>query len=205
MEGGAEARAALEALLRAGGIGVLAVFGRVEDAVASIERLRPDVALVELREPGMLGVAKIRQLHRGAPGLKVLVLSFSESVEDIVGALGAGASGYLCRGTPPEEVRGAIEELHLGATPLSPAVARCLVERVQRSAARGSGDARLTDREREVLALLARGHTYASVATALQVTLSTVQSHVKRVYRKLEIASKAEAATAAARLGLLDG
>ena len=200
-------REALTAALSSSGFEVVGTFGRGEEAATHATGLNPEVALIDLGLPGISGVETIRRLRRLLPELPILVLTVFETPEVIVEAIEAGAAGYLLKGTPLPEVLDGIRQVHDGLAPISPAVARHLLDRVRaRTSARNNPDAldvNLTQRESEVLSYLVGGHSYASIATALGIRPGTVHTHVKNVYRKLEVASKAEAVAVAIRQGLV--
>src|SRR5690606_37904706 len=140
----------------------------------------------------------IRRLRKLLPDLPVLVLTVFEDPEVIIAAIEAGASGYLLKGGPLSDIARAVEQIAEGLSPLSEKVARHLIDRLR--APRPSGPAApsrldvLTERERQVLDQLARGESYADIARSLGIGHGTVQTYVKRIYRKLEVTSKAEAA-----------
>jgi DNA-binding NarL/FixJ family response regulator len=184
---------------------IAAACSSAEEALVQVKAgLTFDVALVDVGLPGMSGIELIRSLRRsGVEGVAVVFTVFDDP-NTILDALRAGARGYLLKSTPFPRLRAALLEAMEGGAPMTPSIARLLVEQVAAAGAPEPGDdARaLTRREREVLALLTKGLTYADVARALGLGLGTVQSHVKSIYGKLEVASKAEAAAVATRLGM---
>ncbi len=135
------------------------------------------------------------------------MLSVVEDPARIVAAFEAGAAGYLLKGGPLSEIVTAVRQVREGLAPISPTVARHIVTALQRRAAAPAAPARdpLTTREREILSLLVGGHSYAAIAAGLNISLGTVQSHVKNIYRKLEVNSKAEAVGVALTEGLVPG
>lgn len=195
-------RAALAEALALGGFDVAGAYGNGENALAAMDGIRADVALVDLGLPGISGVDVIREFHRRRPDMPVLVLTVFDDAPRVVEAIEAGAQGYLLKETPPSEVAAALAAVRSGHAPLSPEIAGHLLARV-RGTGGSLGMRGLSDREIEVLSLLARGHAYADIATALGIHLSTVQSHVRNIYRKLEVSSKAEAAVVAVRCGIV--
>ena len=195
-------RAALVEALRLGGLDVVGAHASGEDALAALGGLEPDVALVDLGLPGIPGVEVIRELRRVRPRTSVLVLTVFDDAARVVEAIEAGAQGYLLKDTPAADVAAAVSGVRDGLAPLSPEIAGHLLSRL-RAARAPTAPAGLSEREVEVLSLLARGHAYADIATALGIHLSTVQSHVRNIYRKLEVSSKAEAAVVAARHGIV--
>lgn len=200
VEDDAGTRAALEAALKLGGHAVAASCRDGESALAATEHSEGGfhAAIVDMRLPGMDGPATIRGLRERLPDLPVLVLTVFEDPKAILAAIEAGASGYLLKGASLPEILRAVEQVAEGLSPLSEKVARHLVAHLRDPrpgpAAAPSRLESLTERERQVLDRLARGETYADIARALDIGIGTVQTYVKRVYRKLEVTSKAEAA-----------
>lgn len=204
VEDDAGTREALEVGLEAFGIRVVLAAASGEEALARLDSVDAEAVLVDLDLPGMDGVATIRALRQRRPGIPAMVLTVYEDPERIVSAIEAGASGYLLKGIDIRALRDAIADLVAGLSPIAPAVARHLLVRLRaggEAAARVRVD--LSARELEVLDLLTRGHTYAAIASALEVRPGTVHGYVRSLYRKLEVASKAEATSAGISLGLV--
>lgn len=195
-------RAGFAALLqRADDFSVVASVGTASDAMTALAGgLEFEVAIVDLGLPDGSGLDVIREIRRTRPAATPLVFTVFDDPERVFGALQAGARGYLLKDVPPTRMLQALRDAADGGAPLSPAVARQIVDSF--SPPQRSGD-ELTRREREVLVCLVRGDTYDEAATALGVTLSTVQSHVRTVYAKLEVTSKAGATREAIRRGLV--
>lgn len=165
-----------------------------------------DVALVDLGLPDMPGAELIARLRALRPGAITVVFTVFDDAPHLLSALRAGAQGYLLKSSSVEKVLSGLREAAHGGAPMTPSIARMVIEalREQIPGAECADDAaRLTPREKEVLVLLAKGQTYAAVSHALSIGLGTVQGHVKRIYEKLSVDSKAEAATAAQRMGLI--
>ncbi len=178
----------------------LEVAGEAADGFAAVElarRERPDVVLMDIRMPGMDGVTATKEIsglgQAGRP-VRVLVLTTFDLDEYVYAALRAGASGFLLKDTPPRELLAAIRVIAAGDALLSPSVTRKLIsEFARRPAARnGRGLAELTDREQEVLALVARGMNNAEIAQQLVVSLATVETHVSRLLTKLDTRDRAQ-------------
>ncbi|TMR21575.1 response regulator transcription factor [Nonomuraea turkmeniaca] len=165
-----------------------------EQAVRLAAELRPDVVLMDLRMPGMDGVAAIRRLSGTGP--RVLVLTTFDT--DVLPALEAGASGYLLKDAPPEELVRAVLATHRGETVLAPAVAGRLAEQVRRPS-RGT----LSKRELEVLRLVAGGATNREAAATLFISEASVKTHLLHIYAKLDVRDRAAAVSEAYRRGIL--
>ncbi|HSC87343.1 MAG TPA: response regulator transcription factor [Polyangiaceae bacterium] len=157
-----------------------------------------DLALVDLGLPDGSGLEILALLAEQRPDATLLAFTQFDDPDHVFGALRAGAVGYLLKSTPAERLPALLREARAGGSPLSPAIARRIV-----GAFAPSSESVLTEREQEVLALLVEGHTYGAIATQLDVLLSTVQTHVKNLYRKLRVATRAEAKSEAVRRGLV--
>ncbi|ROP48816.1 MULTISPECIES: response regulator transcription factor [unclassified Rathayibacter] len=193
-------RAGLRALIGAeDGLTVVGEAGSPAEAIDAAAHLHPDVVLMDLRfgADRETGVDATRALRSSAEPPSVLVLTTYDTDADILGAVEAGASGYLLKDAPPEELLAAIRAAAAGESALAPAVAARLFERLRSPAPR------LSARETEVLALVAQGLSNTEVAARLFVTETTVKSHLAHVFAKLGVASRTAAVSAARRLGVL--
>lgn len=197
-----DVRDSLELLLgQAPGIELCGVFATAQAVEAAVRGgLRAHLALVDLGLPDERGQDLIRRLRRLAPSLDCVVLTIYEDRDNLMDAFRAGATGYLLKDSPHETLIASLREARAGGAPMSPSVAR----RVVRELAVEQRDSPLTPKEREVLELLTRGHSYSQIGTALAIGVGTVQCHIKNIYRKLEVSSKAEATAEALRRGLVD-
>jgi two-component system, NarL family, response regulator LiaR len=185
----------------------IAVVGEAESgeqALRLLDRLRPDVILMDLEMPGLGGVEATRQIAARQPVAKIVVLTSHAAEEDVFPALKAGAVGYLLKHSAPEEVLHAIRQAQHGETALHPAIARMVLQDLQRpaQASRPLTAEPLSARELEVLRLLARGLSNHEIADTLVVGEATVRSHVSAILRKLQVASRTQAALYALREGL---
>ena len=179
--------------------------GDGDAAVAEAARLQPDVILMDLVMPGVDGLEAINRIRAADPGARILVLTSFASAEQVLPALRAGAAGYLLKDAAPAEVEAAIRAVHRGEGLLDPAITATVLAEVSRPAAEADTDAgfaSLTRREREVLALLGRGMTNATIARELFVAEKTVKTHVSSILAKLRLSDRTQAALYAARLGL---
>ncbi|MEU2110562.1 response regulator transcription factor [Streptomyces sp. NPDC019507] len=180
-----------------------AVLGEAADGVEGValaERLDPDVVLMDLRMPGGGGVDAIAELARRGARTKVLVLTTYDTDADTLPAIEAGATGYLLKDAPREELFTAVRAAAEGRTVLSPAVASRLVSRVRSPAPR---DEPLSAREREVLVLVARGTSNREIAAELFISEATVKTHLTHIYGKLAVRDRASAVAAAYDRGIL--
>ncbi len=181
-----------------------------EEALAIYEQLRPDVVLLDLEMPGMDGVAVLRRLREQHPAARVVVFTAFDTDERILGALQAGAKGYLLKGAPRTELFNAVRVVHDGGSLLQPVVASRLMEhlaeqRTDRPAANLLGEVEeLTPRERVVLGLLARGRQNKEIAAELDISERTVKFHLSAIYAKLGAGNRTEAVRVALQMGLVE-
>lgn len=179
------------------------LLGEAENGRAAIElasRVRPDVALMDLVMPQMDGVAAISELKRVMPELRIIALTTFADAELVLGAVQAGADGYLLKDIDVSELTGAIRTVATGRPYLHPEATRHLLQATARPEQPSD---RLTSREQEVLGLVARGLTNRQIADALTISEKTVSVHVSNVLSKLGLASRTQAALYAARAGLV--
>src|SRR5262245_65236172 len=177
------------------------VVGEAEDgrgALTAAETLEPDVILMDLRMPGMGGAAAIRELGERNLSAHVLVLTTYDTDSDVVPALEAGATGYLLKDSPREELVRAIRSAARGEAVLAPSVASRLVSQL-----RAPDHATLSERELEVLRLVAQGETNRGVASRLFVSEATVKTHLLHIYTKLDVNDRAAAVATAYERGLI--
>jgi DNA-binding NarL/FixJ family response regulator len=197
-------RAGLAALLASAAD--LEVVGQAADGEAAVALAlaeRPDVVLMDLRMPVLDGVGATARLREEAPDVRVLVLTTYETDASILTAIEAGASGYLLKAAPEEEILAGVRAVARGDVALAPALAARLVRQVARPAAPAAPAPTLSPRETEVLALVAAGRTNARIALELHVTPATVKTHLLHVFEKLGVGDRTRAVTLAMELGLL--
>lgn len=179
------------------------VVGEAADGREAVDRalaLGPDVVLMDLRMPGTDGVSAIRELAARHSTAKVLVLTTYDTDSDVLPAIEAGASGYLLKDASPAELQRAIRTAHEGGTVLAPSVASLLMDQIRRPA---PSTGPLSDRELEVLSLIAKGRNNRQAAAELFISEATVKTHLMHVYAKLEVNDRAAAVAAAYERGLL--
>jgi DNA-binding NarL/FixJ family response regulator len=181
----------------------LRIVGEVAFAETALELLQQglevDVALIDLRLPGMPGKELISIAKATWPRVEFVVLTGFADDDTIYEALRAGATGYLMKDAGPAEVVSAIDQVRNGGAPMSPGIARRVL--VGFHAHRESPEPDLTHREREVLDLLTRGASYPLIGQGLGISTNTVQSHIRSIYRKLQVSTKSEATLVAIRRG----
>ena len=198
----------LQAILRtAPGIEVVGVTHDGAEALDLVPETRPDVVLMDLKMPGVNGIQATHQIRGGYPEVRVLVLTTYDADEWVFDAIRGGASGYLLKDTPREELIAAIKGTAAGKTYVDPGVARMLFTRIAQPTAAApetSIGESLTDREREVLRLVARGFSNADIAGRLYLSEGTVKNYVSSVFTKLGVSDRTQAAVIALRYGLVD-
>ena len=163
-----------------------------ERAIAELPGVRPDVVLMDINLPGMSGVECVRRLRALVPAVQVVMLTVYEDTDLIFAALAAGATGYLLKRTPPDELLGGIWDVHRGGSPMTGHIARKVVQSFREADRAGDEDA-LSPREREVLDHLAQGYLYKEIAARLAISYDTVHTYVRRIYEKLQVHSRTEA------------
>lgn len=200
----------VESLARDPRFQVIATARSATEAMVRLDGTAPDVLLADLGLPDMHGTEVIRQARRLHPECDIMVISLFGDERNVLSSIEAGATGYILKDCTDEDLVQRVLELRAGGAPMTPSIARMVLQRMHSGvAAPGSGGVLtgeqgvLTTREVEVLSLLARGYVYAEIANQLGISLNTVASHIKNSYRKLAVHSGAAAVTRAAEMGLL--
>jgi DNA-binding NarL/FixJ family response regulator len=182
-------------------IEVVAEVASGADAVTRVDELQPDVVIMDLHMPGLDGVAATRDILGRSPHVAVLVLTMFDDDDSVFAAMRAGARGYLLKGSNQAEVVRAVLAVGSGAAMFGPAIAARVIQYFARSA-KSSSFPQLTEREHEILALLAEGHSNAVIASRLGISAKTVRNHVSNIFTKLSVADRAHAIIAAREAGL---
>jgi len=172
------------------------------EAVADIEKLKPDIVLMDLVMPVMDGIEATRQIKTAHPSIQILVLTSFATDDKIFPAIKAGALGYLIKDTGPDELIQAIRQVHHGQPTLHPSIAQKLLKELSLTSQQPPSPDPLTDREVEVLKLIARGLSNQEIAETLVVSVATIYTHVSKILDKLHLASRTQAALYALREGL---
>lgn len=165
-------------------------FTTAEEALRFIQKQPPDVAVVDINLPGMSGIELVARLKETCPGVLCLILTTYEDGAPIFDALKAGACGYILKRAPAQEIVSAIIQVHQGGSPMSPQIARRVVNFFHHQPPPADDPDVLSEREREVLQLLSEGSMYKEIAGHLNISLDTVRSHVRKIYEKLHVHSR---------------
>lgn len=179
-------------------------FGSMEAALVKLGDDLPDVLLMDIGLPGMSGIEGVKEVKRRWPQVLILMLTVYEDNDHIFHALCAGACGYLLKKTTSEQLLGSIRDALNGGAPISPEIARQVINLFQRFAPPDHADYGLTPHEKRLLKLIVDGHNYKSAAAELGVTVNTILFHVKSIYDKLHVHSKSAAVAKALREHLID-
>ena len=178
---------------RASGIKCLHAYASAEEAILGIPKEPPQVAVMDINLPGMSGIECVRQLKRQCPAMQVLMLTTYEETELIFSSLRAGANGYLLKNMPADELVQAVVDVRAGGAPMSMQIARKVVAHFHQTAEAPGNMDQLTPRENEILQFLAKGCLYKEIASQLNISMSTVRTHIHSVYEKLHVQSRTEA------------
>lgn len=199
------------ALFRKGLIGLLSEFdgfkvvgeaGNGEDALTLVPRLKPDVVLLDINMPGMDGIQTLKVLRKYDPGLPVLMLTVSQTDEDLLGAIVAGATGYLLKNAEPETLEKTLRDVAMGKSVLAPEMTSKLFQVLRRTPS-STDDGLLSEREVEVLRCLSRGLTTTQAAVELFISENTIKTHTRHILEKLGVSNRVEAVARAIESGLL--
>jgi len=180
-----------------GGFVCAGQYGRAQDALANLPAEKPSVVLMDIKMKGMDGIECVRRLKERMPDILIIMLTVFEDEDLIFDALMAGATGYLLKRQPPEQLLEAVHELLAGGSPMSATIARKVVKLLQRSGGvnKSTSGVRLllSDRQREMLELLAFGEPYKAIADKMGLSIHTVRGYIRRIYEKLQVHSRTEA------------
>lgn len=171
-------------------------YGAAEPAIDELSEAPADIVLVDINLPGMNGIECVRRLKPRLPQTQFVMLTVYEDADHIFNALAAGASGYLLKRTKRAGLLNALADVSQGGSPMSSHVARKVVQSFQRTAPGPAQTDNLSQREREVLELLARGYAFKGVSDTLGISVTTVGTHVRHIYEKLHVHSRSQAVAA---------
>jgi len=173
---------------------VIDTYPSAEDLLQGMSRLGPpDIVLMDIELPGISGIEATARVEEAYPKTAVLILTIFEEEEKILNAIQAGATGYILKNTSPGELITQIKTLHAGGSPISPNVARILLQEFQRDySTRNHDDYNLTPREKEIVHGIVKGLTYRQIADHYGISGATVKKHILHIYKKLNVRSKVE-------------
>jgi DNA-binding NarL/FixJ family response regulator len=180
-----------------------AKFYSVEEALRLMNGTPPDVLLLDIHLPGMLGSEAVRVFREKYPSLQVLMLTIYDGQDKVFESICNGACGYLLKKTPPAKLLEAIREAHEGGAPMSPEIARKVITLFQQSGAPEKFDEPLTPQETRLLKLLSEGYSYQNSAGQMNISINTVRNYIRSIYDKLHVNTKSEAVSKALRHRLI--
>ena len=187
-------RGSLSTLIkRAPGFKLVGEYANGETALKEIPRMLPDVVIMDINLTGMKGYECVRQLKAAHPAVQFLMLTVYEDSDSLFNSLRAGASGYLLKRTASARLLEAIRDVFSGGAPMTPQLARRVVQFFSKPAGESTPLAKLTPAEREFLDQLAKGYAYKEIADRMSISIDTVRSYVRTVYEKLHVHSRTEA------------
>jgi DNA-binding NarL/FixJ family response regulator len=185
--------ALVDALQADGTLNLKNAFPNAEDFLTDLRHRAPQLVIMDLNLPGMNGIACIRRAKEVLPALHVLVSTVQDDDDSLFNALCAGATGYLLKNASPAEVAAGVSMLIAGGSPMSPGIARRVLEGFARTRKQAKEVGLLSEREREVLEQLAKGYRYKEIADGLNLSIETVRTHIHNLYRKLQVSSRTDA------------
>jgi len=189
-----EVREALHRLInQSENFGLVASYNNAEQAEKSIPLQPPDIVIMDINLPGMSGIECIRRIKEKCPDTQFMMFTIYEDDEKVFEALKAGAHGYLLKNTPKEKLLEALEELHNGGSPMTTNIARKVIEAFEKKDQLPEELNTLTNKEKQILDLLAKGFLYKEIAIQLHSTRNTVKQHIHHIYEKLHVQNRTEA------------
>ena len=186
------------ALQRASDFALVGSYGSCEEAFQSGATEEADLVLMDIGLPGMSGIEGVRYLRERSPDAVIVMCTVHDDDEKVFDALCAGAVGYLLKKTRPDELITALREAHNGGSPMTPRVARKVISSFQKPSATAAGVS-LTEREHQVLTLMAQGKSYSAIGDQLFLSVDGVYYHIRHMYEKLQVHTRAEAVAAGIR------
>ena len=175
------------------GMQCVASLSNLMNVLSELKKSEPDIVLMDIGLPGISGIEGVRTVKSNFDTIQVLMFTVFEDDEKIFDAIRAGASGYLLKKTPPEEIVEAVRELYQGGAPMSPSIARKVIHAFQSQPSPAMSDYQLTGREKEILYSLVDGLSYKKIAEKYFVSISTIRTHISNIYQKLHVNSKSQA------------
>ncbi|HEU0111032.1 MAG TPA: response regulator transcription factor [Flavisolibacter sp.] len=167
-------------------------YGNVQNAASEVKELQPDVILMDIDMPGLNGIEAVKQIRQFNQKTHIIMLTVFDDNAHVLDAICSGASGYLLKKHISDRLQEAIKEVLQGGAPMSPGIARMVIESMQQKTA-DENKYNLTQREKEILSNLSKGNSYKMIAAYLVISIDTVRTHIKRIYEKLQVHSQTEA------------
>jgi len=165
-----------------------------QQMIAAFESDKPDVVLMDIDMPGMNGIQGVWEIKKTMPEIRVIMLTVFEDEEKIFNAIKAGANGYLLKKDSPQRIVEAIEAVQRGESPMNGMIAAKVLDYFQKTKKNTIDQSNLTERERQILQLLIKGFSYKEIASEIFISIETLNSHIKNIYRKLDVHSRSELA-----------
>ena len=178
---------------RTPGMQCVSALPHLMNVVSDISKDIPDIVLMDIDLPNISGIEGVRTIKNSFENVQILMFTVFEDDEKIFAAIRAGASGYLLKKTPPADIIAAVNELHAGGAPMSPSIARKVLQAFQTPANNTLNDYELTPREKEILFSLVDGLSYKKIGEKYFISLSTIRTHISNIYSKLHVHSKSQA------------
>ena len=172
---------------------VLGNYARVDDVTAQVKELQPDVILMDIDMPGMNGIEAVKQIRTFNQQVQIIMLTVFDDNRHVLDAICAGASGYLLKKHISDFLTEAITQVLQGEAPMSPGIARMVIQSMQQTSKPVANTYNLTQREKEILGNLSKGNSYKLIAAELAISIDTVRTHIKNIYEKLQVHSQTEA------------
>ena len=176
---------------------LLGNFARVEGVTAQVEELQPDVILMDIDMPGMNGIEAVTQVRKFNQQVQIIMLTVFDDNRHVLDAICAGASGYLLKKYISDHLTDAIALVLQGEAPMSPGIARMVIQSMQQNTKPADNNYNLTHREKEILSNLSKGNSYKLIAADLTISIDTVRTHIKNIYEKLQVHTQTEAVSKA--------
>lgn len=184
---------------RTAGFKLAGAFADCMTAEVQVKKLLPDVILMDIDMPGISGIQAVQIIRHFDLDVKILILTIFDTNEKVFDALCAGASGYLLKKTAPSQIIEAINNVHIGGTPMTPEIAKKVLSHFSKQPLKSEHFYNLTDKEKNILFYLTQGYSYKMIAAQLEISLDTVRFYIKQIYLKLHVNSAPEAVSKALR------
>ena len=176
---------------------LLGNYARVDEVTMQVMELQPDVILMDIDMPGMNGIDAVKQIRTFNQQVQIIMLTVFDDNRHVLDAICAGASGYLLKKYISDHLLDAITQVLQGEAPMSPGIARMVIQSMQQTTKPAINNYNLTNREKEILSNLSKGNSYKLIAADLIISIDTVRTHIKNIYEKLQVHSQVEAVSKA--------